>query len=626
MQKCIKKLKVLILFCISVSSNLSYAGRGIEVVHLQLPWKHQFQFAGYYAALEKGYYAKAGLSVVIHEGTPSVVIPSVLKGQAQYGVTHSELLFSRLQGAPVVALAAIFQHSPSVLVTRENLLSPRDLIGQRIMLSSKNNIIENGDIELLEMFANEGVKSNELKIIQSHFDINDLMTGKTDALQVYTTNEIYALKQTNYHFNVISPRSYGADYYSNILFTSEQELDSNVDRADAFRKASLDGWRYALDHPNEIIDLLHKKYHTKKTTAELAFEARAMQDLIAVDTIELGHLNIARWQKMAMASDRLNIVHTTNVFERLQGFNFDSEHFLNKKIENYSLEILWGGFLFFLLTGFLFVLTFNAKRRIIFHQKENIALNGQISHLQRSESISRLTAGISHDFNNILACMIGYNQLNQYACEDCKDEDLKQEMLFNVQQVDIAGQRATDLIKKMMTYSRQNPTKKTIEIKQTHKVIDEVLAMVRPGLTNSVQINTDLDSHVVIHIDATDLHQIITNLLVNSRDAMKERGGIITLRLHKITVHELVCNVCMKSLQGQFIELRVSDNGSGIDENVVKNIFDPFFTTKKVGEGTGLGLSTVGGIVHDVDGHIVVESKTSEPNQGTAFRLLFPLN
>jgi ABC-type nitrate/sulfonate/bicarbonate transport system substrate-binding protein len=75
MQKCIKKLKVLILFCISVSSNLSYAGRGIEVVHLQLPWKHQFQFAGYYAALEKGYYAKAGLSVVIHEGTPSVVIP-----------------------------------------------------------------------------------------------------------------------------------------------------------------------------------------------------------------------------------------------------------------------------------------------------------------------------------------------------------------------------------------------------------------------------------------------------------------------------------------------------------------------------------------------------------------------
>jgi two-component system cell cycle sensor histidine kinase/response regulator CckA len=82
----------------------------------------------------------------------------------------------------------------------------------------------------------------------------------------------------------------------------------------------------------------------------------------------------------------------------------------------------------------------------------------------------------------------------------------------------------------------------------------------------------------------------------------------------------------MKSLQGQFIELRVSDNGSGIDENVVKNIFDPFFTTKEVGEGTGLGLSTVGGIVHDVDGHIVVESKTSEPNQGTAFRLLFPLN
>jgi signal transduction histidine kinase len=245
--------------------------------------------------------------------------------------------------------------------------------------------------------------------------------------------------------------------------------------------------------------------------------------------------------------------------------------------------------------------------------------------MQKIESLSRLTSGIAHDFNNILSAIIGYNHLNTFAGEDCTDEKLKEEILFNTQQVNMASERAVNLIKKMMTYSRQNTINKEIEIKPTHEVIDEVLVLMRPALTSIFQLNAELDHDLTIQIDSTELHQILTNLIVNARDAMQQ-GGNITIFLKQLTTHGLICNSCAEILEDKFIELSVADNGTGIEQSVITHIFDPFFTTKPVGEGTGLGLSTVSGMVHEAHGHIVIESITKAPNSGTTFRLLFPLS
>jgi PAS domain S-box-containing protein len=253
-------------------------------------------------------------------------------------------------------------------------------------------------------------------------------------------------------------------------------------------------------------------------------------------------------------------------------------------------------------------------------------LTKQVNQMQKTESLSRLTSGIAHDFNNILMAISGYNQLNTFTGEYCTDKKLKEEILFNTEQVNIASKRATNLIKKMMAYSRQNTTNKEMEVKPTYEVIDEVLSLVRPALTSIFQLNTDeVDSQLTIQIDSTELHQILTNLIVNARDAMKE-GGVITVSLKKVMTPRFVCNSCaQQTLEGEFIELTVADNGTGIDKQVLKNIFDPFFTTKVVGEGTGLGLSTVSGMVHEAEGHIIVKSKTTAPNSGTTFQLLFPI-
>lgn len=286
----------MLLLCL-FGSGLLQAGDNLQTVNLQLRWLHQFQFAGYYAALEKGYYREAGLDVRIHQGAPGrTPVGEVLAGRAEYGEANSELLYQRLMGKPLVALASIFQHSPSVLLARADrgIRSPQDLVGKTAMV-----IGDITDADLHAMFQNEGIQMESVQLLPSSYDIQDLVDGKTDAFNSYLTNEPYYLQQQGIEFNVIDPRRYGIDFYSDILFTTEQELHEHPERVHAFREASLRGWEYAMAHPQEIIDLLIGKYGVSKTRAHLEFEAESMRDLIQPELVQIGHMNPGRWRHMA---------------------------------------------------------------------------------------------------------------------------------------------------------------------------------------------------------------------------------------------------------------------------------------------------------------------------------------
>ncbi len=256
---------------------------------------------------------------------------------------------------------------------------------------------------------------------------------------------------------------------------------------------------------------------------------------------------------------------------------------------------------------------------------ENEILSLQVNHMQKLESIGRLTSGIAHDFNNILACMLGYNDMNSFISDDLMDESLKNELEKNTKQIAFAGQRATELIAKMMSYCRQHTPKEKIDVQPTTQVIAEVLAMLRPALTSRIKLEQSLEIDDIIQMDAIDLHQVLTNLAVNARDAMKERGGVITFSLKRVANVRNYCAACASIIDDDFIELSVSDNGTGIEPKIIRRLFDPFFTTKPQGEGTGLGLSAVSGLVHQSGGHILIESHQSQFKHGTAFKLLFPI-
>jgi len=306
-----------------------------ERVTLQLKWTHAFQFAGYYAAKAKGYYRDVGLEVTIQEAQPDLdVVRTVVSGQAQYGVGTSSLLLARHAGQPVVVLAVIFQHSPLVLVARKEYAaqSIHDLVDKRVMIEPQSD-------ELLAYLRQEGIAPERLVMMPHSFDYHDLVQGKVAAMSAYASNELYYLDKARLDYQVYTPRSAGIDFYGDNLFTSQQELDRHPERVAAFRSASLRGWQYAMQHPDEITKLIHTHYSNKHPLEFYRFEAARMAPLLRQDLIELGYMHAGRWRHIAeVYADRGLLPHEVS----LDGFLFDP----NGKAALYHLYLYIG-----LLTG-----------------------------------------------------------------------------------------------------------------------------------------------------------------------------------------------------------------------------------------------------------------------------------
>ncbi|MEY4747788.1 MAG: hypothetical protein RIQ60_2 [Pseudomonadota bacterium] len=292
MSRVVHKLLVLLVMAAACGTALA-----LDQVTLQLRWVHQFQFAGYYAALEKGYYAAVGLDVDIRAAGPGQALPldEVVAGRAQFGVGNSGLLVSYDHGAPVVALAAIFQRSANVWITRkqDQIRSIQDLAQRRLMM-----MVSPDSAELLALFANEGIDPARLKVTPSNFQLDSLLQGNVDAVSGYTTNEPYLLDRLGVAYQLFDPHEHGIDFYSDVLFTSRALAEQHPGQVAAFRQASLEGWRYAVDHPEEIADLILRRYSTGKSRAHLLFEAAQIRLLMQPDLIDVGHMNPQRWRQI----------------------------------------------------------------------------------------------------------------------------------------------------------------------------------------------------------------------------------------------------------------------------------------------------------------------------------------
>lgn len=264
-------------------------------VTLQLKWQHQFQFAGYYAAIEKGFYRDAGLDVKLVEAPENgEIVNEVIEKRAEFGVTGPDLILHRAKGRPVVALAAIFQHSPQVLLARKDsgINSIHDLKNKIIMLEQPSD-------ELHAYLLAEKIPLSELNIISHKHTPQDFIDGKVDALSAYVCDETFLINQAGVEYLTFSPRASGVDFYGDLLFTTEQQIAENPELVKAFVEASIRGWDYALTHPDEIIELIWQKYSQRHSLQHLAFEAEQMQRHIFPDVVEVGYMNPGRWRHIA---------------------------------------------------------------------------------------------------------------------------------------------------------------------------------------------------------------------------------------------------------------------------------------------------------------------------------------
>ena len=220
-------------------------------------------------------------------------IGEVLAGRAQYGVGASELALRRGQGQPLVVLAVVLQHSPLELLARGGRAqSVHDLAGKRIMLMPH-------ETELYAFLAREGLARSLIVEVPHSFDPGDLIKGKVDAVSGYSTDEPFLLRRANLPYTALSPRTSGIDFYGDSLFTTEAQVRKDRARADAFRRASLQGWEYAMSNTGELADLIRSRYSRRHSREHLLFEAEELRRLMQPELVQLGHSNPGRWSHIA---------------------------------------------------------------------------------------------------------------------------------------------------------------------------------------------------------------------------------------------------------------------------------------------------------------------------------------
>lgn len=245
-----------------------------------------------------------------------------------------------------------------------------------------------------------------------------------------------------------------------------------------------------------------------------------------------------------------------------------------------------------------------------------IKLENHLRPAQKMEAIGTLAGGIAHDFNNILSAIIGYTELAVLKHPD------RSPVIRDLQQVLDAGRRTSDLVKQILTVSRQTEQgKKPVEVAL---IVKEVLKLLRSSLPATIQIQQELpvaQQPAIVLADPTEIHQLLMNLCTNSAHAMRTKGGVLSVKLSDIVVDNAFLSQHPDLRAGPYVRITVSDTGHGMDKAVIQRIFDPYFTTKGPGEGTGLGLSVVQGIVNSCNGLIVVDST---PDKGTDFDVFLP--
>jgi signal transduction histidine kinase/CheY-like chemotaxis protein len=251
-------------------------------------------------------------------------------------------------------------------------------------------------------------------------------------------------------------------------------------------------------------------------------------------------------------------------------------------------------------------------------EAERDALELQLGQAQKMEAIGHLTGGIAHDFNNLLASIMGYVVLALEKNAERSGAAADPKLGRYLDQALASSRRARDLIQQMLTFSRgQRGSPRVVDLAEA---VARSVKLVRGSIPPTLEMRTELGPDARVLLDPVQLDQVLFNLAINARDAMGETGSLaVTVRPAEAL--RAVCASCRQRFAGAFVELAVADSGPGIAPHVLERMFEPFYTTKEVGRGSGMGLATVHGIVHEHRGHIVVERAAAG---GSRFRVLFP--
>ncbi|DAB30772.1 MAG TPA: hypothetical protein CFH84_02235 [Sulfurimonas sp. UBA12504] len=325
--------KIFLFFYLCIALG---ADEKLQQVTLQLKWIDQFQFAGYYTAIEKGFYKDEELDVALVPYNPKdSVVNKVLNNEIDFGLDSASLMVDAAKGKDVFLLASIFQSSPLVLLALKDsgIQTFEDFKGKNILLTDDQHFY----LTLQAMLKIHGILFDDVHIVKEKtYDINNLISKKADLMVAYTTNEPFVLKEKGFESQLFYPKDYGFDFYEEILFTSKKMFEKNPELVDKFYRASMKGWLYAYAHIPEIAEIVQKKYNTmNKSYDALLFEAEEMKKLSFVKDTPFGTITS---QKLNQIVQNYKLMGYINSNPSLDSYIYNPYHALLNNDEKEYLQ------------------------------------------------------------------------------------------------------------------------------------------------------------------------------------------------------------------------------------------------------------------------------------------------
>jgi signal transduction histidine kinase len=496
-----------------------------------------------------------------------------------------------MEGKDIVALGAIFQESPLMLLTRDdtNINSIEDLKNKRIMLTKDAK----GTASIMAMLFSKGLNQKDIQILPHSFNLDDLINKNTDAIASYISNEPIVMADRGIGYKIFYPKDYGFHFYSDILFSSSEFINNNPKLTKRFYEASIKGWEYAFDNIAQTAELIYKNYNTQhKTLIQLVKEGEALKKLAYPKNGIIGYLDknqlydiVKVYQLLGLITKDIDIdsfIYEYNHPKEV-AFKLNYDEIFHISLVLAVVIISFGFGILFIIFRKKLLLTKSYLKEEIALQKEKIEKQNRVILVQsKIAAMGEMISNIAHQWRqplNVISLSVAKIETSLLLGNEMKNEDfLKISGEINIQAQYLS--QTIDDFRNYFNSNIDNITSFNIEdsIIKVNELVKETFK------TNHIEIVMNSEKCTLTH-NETLLIQSLVNIYNNAKDAIIESEV-----LYKYFFIDIKCNI-------DNVIITLKDSGGGIGEDSIEKVFEPYFTNKHKTKGTGLGLYITYGIV-----------------------------
>ena len=590
------------LLFLGIFLNINLYSKDLTKVTIQLSWFDQFQFAGYYMAKEQGFYKDAGLDVQILPFSLGMNIPKMVNdGDVDFAIGRENLILEKAKYPKIIALAAIFQATPLVLLTtKDSGIDSFNKFENKKLMRTKD---DGSEVSIKAMLASSKIDVKSIAQVEHSHNIYDLIDKKVDIISAYTSKAPYILQKEQIKYNIFYPKDYGFDMYSDFLITNIDKYNNDYNIVEKFKKASLKGWEYAYNNIEKSVDIIFEKYNTQNLSKEeLIFEANELKKLSYLNISRLGDM---KQEKVQRIYDLYNVMGYINNEFKIDNFiGYDKKSRLEKWLylkfeEHFGLSLLWKILLIiFIIIGIFvyrqyFIIKINKRLKNLVNIKTNrlkimnkklaIRIKKELDKHQEKDRIlaqqqkmvamGQMIENIAHQWRQPLSVISTSasglklkKQLN--ILED-------EELIKSIDKIVDTAKYLSDTIDDFRYFFKPQKDKTKFSLA---KNIEKSLSFLEATLKeNSIKVEFDYEDIDIIAYE-TELIQVFINIINNSNDAFIEKK-----------IEDRVIFISIKKFPNRIL-IEIKDNAGGVEEDILDKVFEPYFTTKHQYNGTGIGL------------------------------------